>query len=164
MVRAYIGIGSNTARDKNIRSGLQALNQLGTNMTVSAIYESKSYGFEGENFYNLAVMLDTTLEAPELNNSLRMIEQQHGRERNVPRFSSRTLDLDLLLYGDLIRHDALIDVPRRDILTCAFVLGPLAEIAGKLVHPETGMAIGEIWNAFDRSDQQIWPVEFNTGL
>ena len=164
MVCAYIGIGSNMDRYKNIRSGLQALQLLGTNMSVSAIYESKSYGFEGDNFYNLAVMLETTLEAHDLNNSLREIEKRHGRVRNVPRFSSRTLDLDLLLYGNLIRHDALLDVPRRDIMTCAFVLGPLAEIAGQLTHPETGQGINEIWSAFDRAGQQIWPVEFNTGL
>ncbi len=164
MTRVYIGIGSNTDRDKNIRSGLQSLGRLGVDMVVSTIYESKSFGFTGDNFYNLAVAFETEMDAPELNSRLREIELQHGRVRNVPRFSSRTLDLDLLLYGDMIRHDALVDVPRADIMTCAFVLGPLAEIAAQLPHPESGIRINEIWGAFNRTDQQIWPVAFDTGL
>lgn len=164
MVRAYIGIGSNVDRDVNIRSGLRALAALGSAMLVSSVYESRAYGFAGDDFYNLAVALDTDLDAEILCDRLRHIEQQHGRQRNVPRFSSRTLDLDLLLYGDMVRHDELVDVPRRDILSCAFVLGPLAEIAGTLQHPESGIRIGELWQAFDRTDQRIWPVIFDTNL
>lgn len=164
MVRTYIGIGSNTDRDANIRSGMQALKTLGTSIVISTVYESKAYGFEGDDFYNLAVGFDTELEVVALNERLRGIEQQHGRARNVPRFSSRTLDLDLLLYGNLVRHDQIVDVPRGDILTCAFVLRPLAEIAGQLPHPESGIMISEIWKRFKRPDQQTWPVEFEIEL
>lgn len=162
MPSAYVGIGSNIDRDTNIRSGLSALKQLGCAMVTSTVYESKAFGFDGDNFYNLAVALETDIDAPVLNAMLRDIEQNHGRERNVPRFSSRTLDLDLLMYGDMIRHDAVLDVPRGDIMTCAFVLRPLAEIAGQLQHPESGIRISEIWARFDRPEQQTWPVEFNT--
>ncbi len=164
MPSAYIGIGSNIARDTNIRAGLKALRQLGSVMVISTVYESKAFGFDGDNFYNLAVALETDIDAPTLNAMLHAIEQKHGRERKVPRFSSRTLDLDLLLYGDMVRHDAVLDVPRGDITTCAFVLRPLAEIAGQLHHPESGIRISDIWAAFDRPEQQTWPVAFNTGL
>jgi 2-amino-4-hydroxy-6-hydroxymethyldihydropteridine diphosphokinase len=164
MAMAYIGIGSNQDRDANIRSGLQALRQLGSAIVVSTVYESKSFGFDGDNFYNLAVAIDTDIDAPTLNVKLREIEQHHGRERNVPRFSSRTLDLDLLLYGEMVRHDGVLDLPRSDILGCAFVLRPLAEIAGHLQHPESGIKLSDLWAAFDRSEQQTWPVEFITGL
>lgn len=160
MVVACIGIGSNVDRDHNIRSGIQALRDLGVSMRISTVYESRAWGFDGDNFYNLAVQLETRLDADTLAERLREIETQHGRTRNVPRFSARTLDLDLLLYDDLVRHDALVDVPRKDILTCAFVLRPLAEIAGSLQHPESGITISAIWAAFDRPDQQTWPVEF----
>lgn len=159
MVRAYIGVGSNVDREHNIRSGLRALAGLGPAIFISTIYESKAWGFEGDNFYNLAVGIDTELDATSLSTRLHEIEQQHGRMRNVPRFSSRTLDLDLLLFGDMVRHDSIVDVPRKDILTCAFVLRPLAEIAGQLQHPETGIRISAIWEAFDRPDQQTWPVK-----
>lgn len=161
MVRACIGVGSNVDRDGNIRSGLRALSELGGPMAVSTVYQSKAWGFEGEDFYNLAVAFDTQLDAVTLCERLRQIEQRHGRVRDVPRFSSRTLDLDLLLYGDLVRHDGLVDVPRKDILTCAFVLRPLVEIAGQLQHPESGIRISAVWEAFDRPDQQTWPVMFD---
>jgi 2-amino-4-hydroxy-6-hydroxymethyldihydropteridine diphosphokinase len=164
MTVAYIGIGSNVDRNANIRSGLKALAQLGSPMVVSTVYESKAFGFDGDNFYNLAVAIDTAIDAPTLNTILHGIEQQHGRARDVPRFSSRTLDLDLLLYGDLVRHDAVLDVPRSDIVSCAFVLRPLADIAGPLQHPESGIRIDALWAAFDRTDQQTWPVELETGL
>lgn len=160
MVNACIGVGSNVDRDHNIRSGIMALRELGVPMRVSSVYESRAWGFEGDNFYNLAVQLETDIAADTLAERLREIENRHGRTRDVPRFSARTLDLDLLLYGDLVRHDSSVDVPRKDILTCAFVLRPLAEIAGSLQHPESGLTISAIWAAFDRPDQQTWPVEF----
>lgn len=126
---------------------------------ISSVYESKAYGFAGDNFYNLVVGLQTELTPYTLIGDLREIESQHGRTRNEPRFSSRTLDLDLLLYDDMICHDDSLNLPRSDILTCAFVLGPLAEIAGHIKHPETGVMIGDIWTAFNRPDQEIWTVK-----
>lgn len=164
MAAAYIGIGSNVNRDENIRAGLKAIRPLGTSMQVSSIYESKAYGFDSDNFYNLTVRLETSLDAETLNGKLRQIEQQYGRLRDVPRFSSRTLDLDLLLYDELVRHDVVLDIPRADILGCAFVLRPLAEIAGQLQHPETGITIKSLWDKFDSSQQPTWVVEFDTGL
>jgi 2-amino-4-hydroxy-6-hydroxymethyldihydropteridine diphosphokinase len=139
---------------------MHELQHLGTLERVSAVYESKAYGFAGDNFYNLAVRLATELAPGVLVLRLREIEDRHGRSRHVPRYSPRTLDLDLLLYGDMICHDATLDVPRRDILTCAFVLRPLADIAGDCVHPETGMRLREIWDKFNRPDQETWPAPF----
>jgi len=161
MSSAYIGIGSNVDRDENIRSGISQLKQLGADLMISSVYESKAYGFAGNNFYNLVVGLKTEISPFALVSELREIEQQHGRTRVEPRFSSRTLDLDLLLYDDMICHDDRLNLPRSDILTCAFVLGPLAEIAGHIRHPETGIMIGDIWSSFRRPEQEIWIVNFN---
>jgi 2-amino-4-hydroxy-6-hydroxymethyldihydropteridine diphosphokinase len=140
---------------------MHELNHLGAGIVISTVYESRAYGFIGDNFYNLAVGLDTELAPAVLAGLLREIEDRHGRARNLPRFSPRTLDLDLLLYGDMVCHDEDLNVPRRDIMTCAFVLKPLTEIAGEIRHPESGLRIREIWEAFDRPDQDIWPVEFS---
>jgi 2-amino-4-hydroxy-6-hydroxymethyldihydropteridine diphosphokinase len=164
MVMAYIGIGSNVERDKNIRSGIAQLKQQGTELMISSVYESRAYGFDGDNFYNLVIGLETETSSLVLTGILREIEDRHGRTRNEPRFSSRTLDLDLLLYGDMICHDERLNLPRPDILTCAFVLGPLAEIAGHIRHPESGIMISEIWTAFNRPEQKIWPVSFNMDI
>lgn len=160
MPRVYIGIGSNVDRQYNIQSGIRLLSQLGTSMTVSRVYESRAVGFQGDNFYNLVIGMDTDLSAYELNRKLREIEDRYGRLRDVSRFSSRTLDLDLLIYGDMVVHDQELDVPRDDILTYAFVLKPLVEIAAEVIHPETGVKLGEIWDSFNGQSQEIWEVDF----
>ena len=163
MPKVYIGIGSNIDRETNVRAAVTRLQALGTGMRVSPVYESAAYGFEGENFYNLAVGLDTELPPDALTAALRDIEDAHGRLRDRPKYSSRTLDLDLLIYGDLVRHDDAVNVPRRDITRCAFVLRPLADIAGEVSHPETGEKIIDLWRAFDRPDQPLWPADFDIG-
>lgn len=164
MPRVYIGVGSNINRDTNIRSAVVRLGELGWDLQVSPVYESKAYGFTGDNFYNLAVGMETELPPEALTDSLREIEDAHGRRRGEPKYSSRTLDLDLLVYGGLVRHDDILNVPRRDITGCAFVLRPLADIAGDLVHPETGEKIAAIWRAFDRPDQALWQVDIDLAV
>lgn len=160
MARTYIGLGSNIDRDRNIRSGIKDLMSLGSKVTISHVYESVAVGFNGDNFYNLVVGFDTEIPVDQLNIKLREIEESHGRLRNVPHFSSRTLDLDLLIYDDLIRHDEKIDVPREEILKYAFVLKPLAEIAADVEHPEIRVPISKLWKSFDGNGQKLWRVEF----
>jgi 2-amino-4-hydroxy-6-hydroxymethyldihydropteridine diphosphokinase len=94
------------------------------------------------------VAFDTREPLESVYKALAEIETAHGRVREGPRFSSRTLDLDILLYGNLVRHDADFDIPRDEILKYAFVLGPLAEIAPALAHPETGKSFQELWRTF----------------
>ena len=160
MARAFIGVGSNVDRDNQIRSGVRRLRELFGELLVSSVYESKAVGFEGENFYNLVVGINTESGAAELAAELRDVEYEHGRVRNITRYSPRTLDLDLLLYNDLVRHDADVDVPREDVSKYAFVLCPLAEIAGELIHPETGESIADMWRSFDKGGQEICRINF----
>jgi 2-amino-4-hydroxy-6-hydroxymethyldihydropteridine diphosphokinase len=153
--RAYVGIGSNVERHANIRSAVQALTRRYGPLTLSSVYESAPVGFTGKNFFNLVAGFDTDLPVERLIGELHDIEQAHGRARSGQRFEPRTLDLDLLLYGDLVRHDAIVDVPRREILEYAFVLQPLAEIAPERIHPETNQSIATLW---DEHRQRMTPL------
>lgn len=159
MTRAFVGIGSNIDRENSLRAGVAELRRLFGELLISTVYESPPYGFEGDNFYNLVAAFDTDMAPPALTEELHAIERRLGRERDGPRFTSRILDLDLLLYGDLIRHEEGLDIPRQDILKYAFVLRPLADIAGEMKHPERGETFAALWEGFDQSDQPVWPVQ-----
>ncbi len=158
MPRVYLSIGSNIARERNLRSAMTALRREFGVLTVSPVYESRAVGFEGADFYNLVIGFDTDLPVDEVNAVLRGIEDAHGRFRGSDKFSSRTLDLDVLLYGELIDHTPPRDIPRGEIRRHAFVLKPLSDIAGSLRHPETGETFSEMWRR--RADQmpKLTPV------
>jgi 2-amino-4-hydroxy-6-hydroxymethyldihydropteridine diphosphokinase len=160
MPTAYISIGSNIERDINIPSSLNALTQCFGTLVVSSVYESEPIGFAGAAFYNLVVAFDSELEVKAVAKKLRQIELEHGRTREAQKFSARTLDLDLILYGDLIISDGRLQIPRDEIERYAFVLEPLAEIAPKLIHPLRGKSYAQLWQAFDKSalkQQKVFP-------
>ena len=160
MATIYISLGSNIDREQNTRAGVQALHDAYGELLVSSVYESEAVGFEGDSFYNMAIACQVDIPVMEANRVLRDIEDAHGRDRSGPKFSSRTLDLDLLLYDDLvIEKDGLV-LPRGEILKNAFVLWPLAEIAPDLVHPVAGKSYAELWGDFDKSRESLQPIEF----
>ncbi len=151
MPRGYISIGSNIEREKNIFSSLRALEKQFGKLHVSSIFETEPVGFTGDPFYNLVVGFDSELDVQAVAKILREIEMQHGRTRNSHKFSARTLDLDLLLYGDLILKEGRLQIPRDEITHYAFVLEPLAEIAPDLQHPVSKQRFADLWEKFDRS-------------
>lgn len=158
MTRGYISIGSNIDKDKYIPSSLCALELAFGKLTVSAIYESEPVGFTGDVFYNLVVGFDSDLEVKTVAKQLRQIELDHGRTRDSQKFSSRTLDLDLILYGDLIINDGRLQIPRDEIEHYAFVLEPLADCAPELKHPINHMSYAELWEKFDKTQLKQKPV------
>ncbi len=154
MPTCYISIGSNIEREKNIKSSLTALETQFGSLKISSIYESEPVGFIGAPFYNLIVKFESDLEVTLVAQQLRQIELDHGRERNSQKFSARTLDLDLILYGNLISHNEKLQIPRAEIEKYAFVLEPLAEIAPNAIHPINGKSYQQLWDNFDKSNLQ----------
>lgn len=158
----YISIGSNIDKDVNIPSSLQALTNVFGKLQVSSIYESEAVGFAGDNFYNLVVSFESDLPAKFTAKILKKIELDHGRMRESQKFSARTLDLDLILYGDQIISDGRLQIPRDDIERYAFVLEPLAEIAPEEKHPISGQTYRQLWENFDKTNLRQHKVQLST--
>ena len=153
MAKVHVGVGSNIEREKNIRLAITSMRRRFGTLDTSQIYETESVGFVGDPFYNLVATFHSDLSPAMLVHALREIENGNERNRNAPRMASRTLDLDLLLYDDLVLYQNGLRIPREDITQHAFVLRPLADIAGTTRHPITGKTFSELWRAFDASEQ-----------
>jgi len=161
MTKIYLSLGSNIQRYHHISSGLNALNDLLNDMQISTIYESKSVGFEGSNFLNLVVAGLSNLSISQLSEKLKKIEDDNGRKRSGPKFSPRTLDIDILLYDKFVGTDSGVSLPRDEILQNAFVLLPLSELAPDEYHPQFNKTYAQLWNEFPQISQKLWSIDFN---
>jgi 2-amino-4-hydroxy-6-hydroxymethyldihydropteridine diphosphokinase len=161
MPRVYVSLGSNIDRQTHLRTAVHELSARYGKLVLSPVYESPAAGFDGGDFYNLVAGFDTEEPPQRVKEFLKAIETRCGRRRDGPRFGPRTLDLDLILYGDIVRHDGLLDLPHPDIQRYAFVLRPLADIAPEQRHPETQQSYAQMWTAFDPARRQLRKVEFD---
>lgn len=147
MTRVFLSLGSNIEPERHLAAAIAALRAEFGAVTVSPTYRTEAIGFAGPAFLNLAVGIDTARDAVDLDRWLHALEDQHGRRRDVERYSSRTLDIDIVLYGDeVIDGPGHLRVPR-DELRHAFVLAPLADIAPDVRHPVSGLSMAELWRA-----------------
>lgn len=157
--QVYISIGSNIDRERYISAALDALQGEFGELSLSSVYESEAVGFDGEPFLNMVVGVRTGLGVAELSRLFKQLEDDNDRQRQQPRFSARTLDLDILTCGRLSGEYGGVKLPRDEILKNAFVLLPLAELAPEETHPENGQTYRSLWQAYQRS-QKLWPVSF----
>ena len=159
MLSVHLGLGSNIDPEENLRLGVRELRRIFGEIDLSAVYSSAAIGFDGADFLNMVVRLHSADSPREIQNQAESIHILAGRDRNSDKFSSRPLDIDLLLYGDEFVDEPGLTLPRCDVLDYGFVLRPLAEIDPGLVHPKTGKTMAEHWREFDACSHPLRPVD-----
>jgi 2-amino-4-hydroxy-6-hydroxymethyldihydropteridine diphosphokinase len=159
MARVFLGLGSNIDAESNLRLAVAELRSRFGELVLSPVYRSAALGFEGADFLNLVVGLRTDVSPNDLLVFIEKIHSLAGRVRGPDRYTSRPLDIDLLLYGDLVDPDPPLRLPRRDVLEHSFVLRPLSEIAPDFIHPETQRSIAGHWRDFDAACHPLTPVD-----
>lgn len=145
MTTVLLSLGSNLEPRRHLQSAVTVLRERFGDIRVSPAYLTPAVGFDGPDFLNNAVMVETTLPLLELDDWLHAVEDAHGRDRSGPRFSDRTLDIDVVYYGDLVLEGPKhLRIPRPE-LKHAFVLKPLADIAPDFVDPVNGLTLQQMW-------------------
>jgi 2-amino-4-hydroxy-6-hydroxymethyldihydropteridine diphosphokinase len=159
MAVVYLGLGSNIDPEKNLRLGISELRQRYGELTVSRVYQNAAVGFEGDDFLNLVVGFESDDDPMAIQEHIETVHRMAGRQRGEEKFSARPLDIDLLLYGDLVVAEPPLRLPRSDVLEYSFVLRPLSEIAPDLVHPKTGRTLAEHWQECDTGGHPMTLVD-----
>lgn len=148
MPRIWVSLGSNIDREAHIRAAVSELARLLGEGLVSPVYETEAEGFEGPAFYNLVTGYETDRPPAELIALFRELEERLGRERSDAKFDSRTIDIDLLTWGDMIAEVSGKQLPRNDIANYAFVLRPLSDLAPDEDHPALHKSYRRMWEEF----------------
>jgi 2-amino-4-hydroxy-6-hydroxymethyldihydropteridine diphosphokinase len=155
MSTAWLGLGSNVNADAHIRAGIEELRGKFTNVRLSPAYASTAVGFDGDDFINLVARVETDMQPMALRQYLRDLEDRYGRKRDVPKFSDRSLDIDILLYDDLVLLSPVLEIPRAEILKFSHVLKPLADLEPDLIHPTELRSMAEIWASSELDDDSL---------
>jgi 2-amino-4-hydroxy-6-hydroxymethyldihydropteridine diphosphokinase len=157
-VSVFVAAGSNVDPEENLARACAEIERSWPDARFSRAYRNAAVGFDGPDFINLVVGFSTAQPLSAVIARLHAIETQCGRPRYAPKWASRTMDLDVLLFGDLVEKTAEYTLPRTDLLKRPYMLGPMAEIAPEVVHPTAGRTIGELWREFDRDGHTMTAV------
>lgn len=158
MPAVYVAVGSNVAPELHIARAVAELAREFPGARFSPWYRNRAAGFTGDDFINLAAGFDTQLPVREVQTRLQGIETLCGRPRAAPRWAPRSMDLDVLLYDELVCDEPGLKLPRPDLIKRAYMLGPLAALAPQLVHPTEHLSIGELWRRFDQAAHPLEPL------
>ncbi len=161
MPQIWVSVGSNMNREANICAAIDELGARFGELRCSPVYETEAVGFTGAAFLNMVLGFHTDLELSDVRRALRDIEHAQGRTRDGQKYGSRTLDLDLLTYGNHV--DESLDIPRAEIMHYAFVLGPLADVDPNGSHPRIGRTYVSLWQEFSGSKAGMRLVELECG-
>lgn len=161
MATVYLGLGSNIAPEANLELAMRELRRRFGEVEASPVYRSAAVGFEGDDFLNLVVRFETDDSPDAVCREIGLIHNLSGRDRGGEKWVSRPLDIDLLLYNDLVMDERPVRVPRSDILEYAFVLRPLADLAPGLKHPVTGQTMMDHWQSFDSTRQTLTRIDLS---
>ena len=153
MATVYASIGTNIERRKHVQAAIDELSRHYGLVESSSVYETPAEGFDGDPFYNLVSRFQTDEPAAEVNRRFKEIEERWGRERGGEKFSARTLDIDLILYGDLIINEEGLKLPRDEIEYYAFVLEPLVELEPQGLYTPTGETFVSMWDVANANGQ-----------
>ena len=160
-VRVFVAAGSNVEPEKNLARACAEIAHTWHDAHFSRAYRNVAVGFEGPDFINLVLGFSAAQPLESVITRLRGIETLCGRPRYAPKWASRTMDLDVLLFGDRVEKTTEYTLPRPDLLKRPYMLGPLAEIAPEVMHPTEQRTIAELWEAFDRDGHVMTPVQID---
>ena len=151
----FLSLGSNIDPEKNLKYACRELKKAFGNIQISSVYRNKPIGFEGNDFLNMVVKVKSTFNPNEMLDFIRGLEAATGRDIGIGAFDSRTLDIDMLLFGSLVHPEKPFKIPRNDIELYSFVLCPLAEIEPDGIHPITGKTFKDLWESFDQAEHPL---------
>ena len=158
---AYVSGGSNVDAGHNLVLAARALTARHPGARYSRCYRNQAVGFEGPDFINFVVELPVAGDPSLLKGELECVETQCGRRRDAPKWAPREMDLDILLFGDLVQDTPGLVLPRPDLLRWGFMLGPLAELAPELIHPVAGERMAELWAKLEPASPALVPIELD---
>jgi 2-amino-4-hydroxy-6-hydroxymethyldihydropteridine diphosphokinase len=154
-----VAAGSNVDPIVHLRRALDELDRNFAPLRCSTAYRNRAVGFKGEDFVNLVVAFETGLDVRAVLERLHEAEAACGRARHAPKWAPRSMDLDVLLYGDVVSSEPGLELPRPDLVRRAYMLGPMAELAPQRRHPTLGRTMAELWNEFPRDAHPMQPLE-----
>jgi len=159
MAAVYVAAGSNVEPVANLRRALDVLDAHFAPLRLSRAYRNAAVGFTGDDFVNLVLGFETSLAVDAVLERLHRAEAACGRERQAPKWAPRAMDLDILLYGELVCERPGLVLPRPDLVRRPYMLAPMAEIAPDVRHPTLGLTMGELWQRFDCAAHAMQVVE-----
>ena len=163
MRKIYLSIGSNKGnRYSFIKEALRLIQKdIGEVILISKIYETKSWGFQSDDFLNLCILIKSELIPAELIIKLKNLEERIGRERNNDKIEAREIDIDILFYSDKIVNQKDLIIPHQRLHLRNFVLYPLNDIAADFIHPILLKSVNEL---LDECEDNDTPKESLLGL
>lgn len=159
MVEVFVAAGSNVDPVRHLRTALDALARIYPSLRVSPAYRNKAVGFEGEDFINLVVGLSTPDPVTQVRANLQQVEQLCGRPPQAPKWAPRTMDLDILLYGQRVSQEPGLILPRPDLIRRPYMLKPMVDIAPDVEHPVLHRTMRELWDEFDSAGHEMIRVD-----